>query len=92
MRRNSLDIGNVVRTDARLTRTIPLRERATLLLNFEAFNLFNHIAITSVSTQAYELKDRVLTPTPGLGQGVASAGYPDGTNARRAQVSVRVTF
>jgi len=93
---NSLDIGNVVRTDARLTRSIPFtgpfRDRATLMLNFEAFNLFNHIAITSVSTQAYEMKDRVLTPTPGLGRGVASAGYPDGTNARRAQVSVRVTF
>src|SRR5258708_7599766 len=79
---NSLDIGDVARTDARITRSIPLggifRDRgATLMLNFEAFNLFNHIAITSIGTQAYELKDRVLTPTPGLGTGVASAGYPD---------------
>ena len=89
---NSLDIGNVIRTDARLTRSIAIRERATLLLNFEAFNVFNHVAITSINTQAYELRNRVLTPTPGLGAGVAAAGYPDGTNARRAQVSLRLTF
>jgi hypothetical protein len=31
-------------------------------------------------------------PIPGLGTGTASGGFPDGTNARRAQVSLRVTF
>ena len=89
---NSLDIDRVVRTDARLTKTIPLRERWKMLMSFEAFNIFNHVSNTAVSTQAYELRNRILTPTPGLGQGVASAGYPDGTNARRAQVSLRFTF
>ena len=89
---NSLDIDRVVRTDARLTRTVALNERWKMLLSFEAFNVFNHVSNTAVSTQAYELRNRVLTPSPGLGQGVASAGYPDGTNARRAQVSLRFTF
>jgi len=34
----------------------------------------------------------VLTPTAGVGQGNASQGFPDGTNARRAQISLRVVF
>jgi hypothetical protein len=29
---------------------------------------------------------------PNLGKGNVSGGFPDGTNARRAQVGVRVTF
>jgi hypothetical protein len=33
-----------------------------------------------------------LNPTPRLGQGTASQGFPDGTNARRAQFSVRFVF
>lgn len=89
---NSLDIDHVIRTDARLSKTIPVQERVKLILSFEAFNVFNHVSDTAVSTQAYELRNRLLSRTPGLGQGVASAGYPDGTNARRAQVSLRFTF
>ena len=38
------------------------------------------------------LRSGVLSPTPGLGVGRASAGFPDGTNARRAQVSARFVF
>jgi hypothetical protein len=34
----------------------------------------------------------ILTPVTGSGKGTASAGFPDGTNARREQVSVRYTF
>jgi len=34
----------------------------------------------------------VISPLPGVGVGTASSGYPDGTNARRAQVSARFTF
>lgn len=89
---NTLAIDHVVRTDARLTRTVPLWEDVRMMLSFEAFNVFNHVSDTSVSTQAFELRNRVLTPTEGLGKGVASGGYPDGTNARRAQVSLRFTF
>lgn len=89
---NSLDIDSVIRTDARVTKTVTLTENTRLLLSFEAFNVFNHVSATAVNTQAYQLRNGVLTPTPGLGEGVASGGYPDGTNARRAQVSVRLRF
>ena len=42
-----------------------------------------------MSTVAFEATSLVLRPVSNLGKGVASQGYPDGTNARRAQVSAR---
>ncbi len=88
----SLDIDQVVRTDARLTKILPFNDRYQLHLNFEAFNVANHVAFTSVLGQAFSAAGGVLTPTPRLGQGSASQGFPDGTNARRAQFSVRFIF
>jgi len=89
---SGLDIGRVVRTDARLTKVLKVSERSQVFLNFETFNVFNHAATTSVNTVAFEAVNRILRPVPHLGEGVASQGYPDGTNARRAQVSVRFTW
>jgi hypothetical protein len=86
---SALDLGRVIRTDARLTKIFRIADRHQVHLNFEAFNVFNHVSTTAVSTVAFEAKDQVLTPVPDLGKSVASQGYPDGTNARRAQVSVR---
>jgi hypothetical protein len=86
---SSLDIDRVVRTDARLTKIVKISERRQVHLNFEVFNLFNHVSSTGVNTVAFEAQDAILRPVPHLGEGVASQGYPDGTNARRAQVSLR---
>jgi len=86
---NGLDVDQVVRTDARLTRIFVLYDRRQIHVNFEAFNLFNHVSNTAVNTLAYEAISGVIRPLPNLGLGVASQGYPDGTNARRAQVSLR---
>lgn len=88
----SLDVDQVYRTDARLTKVLPFSERYQLHLNFEAFNVFNHVSYTGVNGQAFEARNGVLTPTARLGEGSASQGFPDGTNARRAQVSVRFIF
>jgi hypothetical protein len=63
-----------------------------LFLSFEAFNVTNSIVDTSLNFQAFTMRAGVLTPTPGLGVGRASTGFPDGTNARRAQVSARFVF
>ena len=90
--RSSLDIDQVYRTDARLSKILPFREQLKLYLNFEAFNVFNHISDTRVNTAAYQLRGSDLTPVAGLGAGAASEGFPDGTNARRAQVSLRLVF
>lgn len=88
----SLDIDQVYRTDARLTKTLPFSERYQLYLNFEAFNVFHHVSNTSVNSQAFQASGGALRPTPRLGEGSASQGFPDGTNARRAQVSLRFVF
>jgi hypothetical protein len=89
---NSLDIESVARIDARLAKTIPIRERFNLQVHVEGFNLLNHTYYTSVLTQAYSASGGVLTPTPRLGDGSATGGFPDGTNARRLQVGARVSF
>jgi hypothetical protein len=88
----SLDIDQIVRLDSRLTKILDLSERYKLFLNFEAFNVFNHVSNTSVNGQAFQARNGVLTPTARLGEGSASQGFPDGTNARRAQFSVRFVF
>ena len=89
---NSVDIDRMYRVDARLGRNIPISERVKASLMFEAFNAFNTQYNTGVNSQAYTARNGVLTPTTTLGAGTQSQGFPDGTNARRAQVALRVTF
>ena len=88
----SLDVDQVYRLDARISKIIPLRERMQLYLNFEGFNVFNTISFTGVNGQAFTAANGVLTPTPRLGEGSGSQGFPDGTNARRLQFSMRFVF
>ncbi len=92
---NSLYTPSTYRADARLSKVLPFGEnsRMKLYLNFEAFNISNTIVDTSITNQAYTEARGVLTLTPtAYGAGTASGGFPDGTNARRAQVSARFTF
>jgi outer membrane receptor for ferrienterochelin and colicin len=89
---NSLDVDQYYRVDARLTRVLPFNERVRLNLMFEAFNLFNTITDTSVNTTAYSASGGILKPVANLGIGTSSQGFPDGTNARRCQVSMRLFF
>jgi Carboxypeptidase regulatory-like domain/TonB dependent receptor-like, beta-barrel/TonB-dependent Receptor Plug Domain len=83
---------NTYRADARISKLLPITERMRAYLNFEVFNLTNTITDTGVFTQAFSERGGILSPTPNLGQGNASGGFPDGTNARRAQVSARLVF
>jgi hypothetical protein len=90
---NSLYTPPTYRADARISKTIPINERLRLYLMFELFNISNTQVNTSINNQAYLEAKRVLTLTPGaFDVGTASAGFPDGTNARRAQVGVRCVF
>lgn len=84
---------NMWRSDARLSKLIPFNERYKLYLSFEAFNISNSWSPTSMTTQAFTEARGVLTLTPtAYGQGSADAMAPDGTEARRMQVSVRFSF
>ncbi len=90
---NSLYTPPMYRADARISKILPINERFRVFLNFEVFNISNTMVDTSITNQAYLETKRVLTLTPAaFGVGTASAGFPDGTNARRAQVSARLVF
>ena len=88
----SINVDRIHRLDARLSRELPIKEGMKASLMFEAFNLFNMQYNTAVNTQAYTALNGVMTPTPGLGLGTQSQGFPDGTNARRCQVALRFSF
>ncbi|MBZ5626327.1 MAG: TonB-dependent receptor [Acidobacteriia bacterium] len=91
---NSLYTPPGYRSDVRLSKIVPFGEtKHKMYLNFEVFNVSNTIADTSINTQAYTEKGGVLTLTPAAyGQGLGASGFPDGTQARRAQVSIRFTY
>jgi hypothetical protein len=91
---SNLDLDREYRVDARLTKALPISERVHATLEFEVFNLTNTPYFTSRQTSEYSLTAATLSLVPQVryGQGSATAAFPDGTNARRAQVGVRVTF
>ena len=90
---NSLYTPAAYRSAVRLSKLIPLKERFRLALSFEVWNVTNTVVDTAISNQAYVEAKRVLTLTPGAyNVGTQSAGFPDGTNARRAQVAARLVF
>ncbi len=82
------------RADARLSKILPLGEKARLFLNFEMFNVANNWSARGyTSSQAYTETKGILTPTPAsLYIPSSDAWAPDGTEARRMQISGRITF
>ncbi|MBZ5579821.1 MAG: TonB-dependent receptor [Acidobacteriia bacterium] len=90
---NSVYQPNMWRDDARISKLIPIKDRTQVSLNFEVFNVSNSWSPTSMTTQAFTESKGVITLTPtAYGQGSGDAMSPDGTEARRMQVSVRVVF
>jgi hypothetical protein len=95
---DNLPLGHQYQVDARLTKHFAIREGQTLDLTFEAINAFNHMFFTSVNQTAYKsiwnstTNTGVIEAVAGTGTGTATAGFPDGTNARRALASMRYTF
>ena len=96
---------NSYRDDVRLSKILPFGERYKLYLNFEAFNISNSWSPTGMVTQGYtesgvcgsSANPCTLTPQSTVGLGAFRAGSgdalnPDGTEARRLQMSARLTF
>ncbi len=89
---NTLRLPNTYRLDARLAKILPITEHFTATLQFEAFNVTNTITYTGLTTRGYMSNGLNIAPASGLGTYTASSGFPDGTNARREQVSIRLDF
>jgi len=89
---SNLDLDRIFRFDARLSKKVPFTERVTGYLTFEAFNIFNRQYNTSRRADEYSLSGTTLSYIPSYGTGSSTATSPDGTNARRAQVSLRAVF
>jgi hypothetical protein len=96
----NLDVGPTYRTDARLSKVFSIKERVKVQLAFEAQNVFNTLIISGASPlqeQEYSLTKNsagqsILVPFPNYKQLLATQAPPDGTTARRAQASLRITF
>jgi hypothetical protein len=90
--------------DARLARSLPFTERIKGSVALEVFNLMNRQAATAIDAIAYVSAAPlasglvngptagVLKPVATAGQGIASQSFPDGTNARRCQLALRLVF
>ncbi len=87
-----LDVDQIYRVDARIGRDLPFSERVKASLMFEAFNAFNTQYNTAINTSMYQAAAGVLKPFANVGTGTQSQGFPDGTNARRMQVALRIVF
>jgi hypothetical protein len=103
---SNLDVDSEYRVDARLSKKLPFSERFTGYVTFEAFNLFNTPYDTTRIAQEYVFANcTATTATCTAGATGPTLAYsstynrptsdalsPDGTTARRAQVSLRLTF
>jgi len=89
---SNLNVDSIYRVDARLSKKLPFSERVTGYLTFEAFNLFNTPYDTSRRSAEYNLSGSALQLRTDYATPSSDALSPDGTSARRAQVSLRITF
>jgi len=97
---DNLDVGPTYRTDARISKVFAVSERVNVQLAFEAQNVFNHTIVEGASPlqeEEYSLTKNsagqsVLVPFPNYKQLLQTQAPPDGTTARRAQASLRITF
>jgi hypothetical protein len=89
---SNLNVDSIYKVDARLAKKVPITERVTGYLQFEAFNLFNTPYDTSRRSAEYDLSGTNLKLRTDYATPSSTAASPDGTTSRRAQVSLRVTF
>ena len=93
--RNTLLAPRTIVIDARLQKDFKLREKTSLQLLAEGFNLANHQNVTAVSTGAFTIgAGNVLTPTSGT-FGLATSSGVNGNYAyqvRQFQFGARLLF
>ena len=100
--RNDFRTPNTYQFDARITRRIPLGERANLRLILEGFNIFNRANPLTVNINAFAGFTSAITGGPGSGVGrlnltPVAASTPLGAprtflNAREVQLAIKFDF
>jgi hypothetical protein len=100
--RNSLSAPANYKLDLRVAREFGITERARAEVLAEAFNLFNRSNYNGFNTTIYNAaattaatplsQPILLTPATGFLAPNNDASPPDGTNARRLQLSLRLRF
>jgi len=86
--RNTLQGPNFETVDIRFTRDIRFRERATLKLMFEAFNLTNRANFSSITTSQYNFSPATRVFTPNSSYLARTATY----DPRILQLAAKITF
>lgn len=86
---------NLYNTDARLGRSFTLTERSQLEFTVDAFNLFNHLNITSATTTAYATGGTATAPT--LNYSSSFGAVTNGNNSvfygpRQLQFGIKLSF
>ena len=100
--RNSIYGENNYRLDLRLARTFRVKEKVSIELIAEGFNVFNRANFNGFNSGLYSVVTPTGTPavdTPiqftrnaSFGQRTNDGSQPDGTNARRFQLAARFRF
>ena len=92
--RDTFTLPNFVSLDPRVTREIPIYERARMQLIFEGFNIFNRTNFNSVRTTQWSLSTGTpQQPTPLTLVRQSNFGTPLSTaGSRILQLAVKITF
>ena len=93
---NSFQMPRTVNVDLRLGKSFKLWEKASFMLTGDAFNLFNHRNITSVSTQMYAISGTTLKFQDGTNNttlfGIPTQSSNSILAQRQIQIGARLTF
>jgi len=87
---NSFQMPRTVNVDLRVAKELKVWESWKLTLSADAFNLFNHVNVTSVSTQMFSISGTDMNYQTSFGTPTASSNIL--TAQRQIQVGLRLTF
>lgn len=90
LRANSFQMPRTVNVDLRVAKELKVWESWKLTLSADAFNLFNHVNVTSVSTQMFSISGTNMNYLTSFGTPTASSNSL--TAQRQIQVGLRLTF
>ncbi|HWC95615.1 MAG TPA: TonB-dependent receptor [Candidatus Sulfopaludibacter sp.] len=89
---NAIRLSNQYNVNARFGKIFSFTEHVRASFAFEVYNALNNQYTTGANNIAFVATAGVLKPVANVGVANASAAYPYGSTARRAQISVRLEF